>query len=284
MAEFRPIPEPITIEFEELEGSPHSEKFDRYGFSAIQEFKCAWDERHTLAKEMIGGRLVTRTVSGVITTYIVPGQEYPHYGYAKVYMVEMKPFWTDMTDSTETEAVYGFAHLTIYYKTPDYSDPNNPELVSTERVEPSAQVLNLDGAGLFWDVTPGAEKPIAADEAPGLIVRMEDWIYTKYNEGKIDPTIFDKVGYTNSTPVTSLTYKRTFAPDTLMFLGPEPTEERTSDGDRKFTTSYRFTFNPWGWNKLPRRMPSGVIQFQYALNASGVPVVFYPSTDLSGIL
>lgn len=282
MSEVKFEPEPITISYEELEDSPHSETFSRSGFSAVRELKCVWTDRITLAKELAGGRLATQTISGVYFTYIVPGQEYPHYVLAKVDRVTIKPFDADMTDSTQDEAAYKHAQLTVYYQTPNYSDPNNPELVSTERVEPSAQVLNLDGAGLFWDT--GASVPLAADEAPGLILRMEDWIYTKYNEGAIDPTIFDKVGYVNSDAVISKTYGRTFAAGTLMFIGPEPSEERTSDGQRKFTTSYRFSFNPWGWNRLPRRMASGAIQFQNAYNSGGTAIVFYPATNLSGIL
>jgi len=280
MSEVKFEPEPITIDFEELEDSPHSETFSRSGFSAVRELKCIWPHRIVFAKELAGGRLKTITVDGGIITYIVPGQEYPHYPLARVDRVTMKPFDADMTDSAEDEAAYKYAQLTVHYQTPDYSDPDNPELVSTERVEPSAQVLNLDGVKLFW--APGA--PLAPDEAPGLILRMEDWIYTKYNEGAINPVIFDKVGYVNSDIVVSKTYGRSFAPGTLMFIGPEPTEERTADGQRKFTTSYRFSFNPWGWNKLPRRMDSGAIQFSTVYNESAYPVVFYPSADLNGIL
>ena len=111
----------ITVNFEELAGSPN-EQYTDTGFTATRQIKCSWGGRHKLAKQLKKGF----------------GAAYPYNIAAHVTGVAIAPFHAEgLKESIDArKAVYDDAMLTVTYKTPDgYSgvdSDDEKELVSEE--------------------------------------------------------------------------------------------------------------------------------------------------------
>ena len=45
----------VSVDYEELEGSP-KESYGSKGFQATRHLMCSWADRHTLARQLKGGR------------------------------------------------------------------------------------------------------------------------------------------------------------------------------------------------------------------------------------
>ena len=115
------IPNVITVEFQELDGSPE-ETYTENGFRAVCHYKCEWDDRHTLCQELKGG---VRTVGG--DTIIVMPHPYPHSGAPdgcvcrSAGIVRLKDCQIQAEDAAQQYACYPHAEVIAEYVVPEWT-------------------------------------------------------------------------------------------------------------------------------------------------------------------
>lgn len=262
----------VTIPYEELDGSPQ-EKYGDSGFTATRKLMCSWTSRHTLARQLKGGRQVIGDQQVTIK-----GATYPWNAVARVANVSIdgdgKP-----ESETSTE-LYEKAILTVDYSIPKFDE----ETLIEESIEPASEFLTLPVNNLYWGY--GENKvALGETEAPGLLIQMYDWIYTIKAMRNPPDWIGELEGCVNSKQVKSDTLNRTFAPETLLVGKPNLSRTITTAGEKAWTVTFRFTYRRIPWNLFPRvdiAGPNG-IPFEPITNGVQAIKIFTPA-DFSRIL
>ncbi len=266
----------VTVDHEEVDGSP-VELFTERGFEARRILECAFSDRLKLSQELLGG---TRLV-GEVYVYTSP-QTYPHYSSAVARDVRIEPFGGTVSGTSSTELEYELARLHVTYAIPDHTLGQEGEVLISESLEPAVEFLTLPHEKFYWD-DQGTE-PLNASEAPARIVRMIDWIYTRYKMVEIPPATLGLVGKVNSGSLTSITFNLTFPSESLLYNPPQLEREVTTDGTVTWKVTYRFTYRSESWNKFPKR-GSETMQTIYREDGGGYSIFRpYELGDFSLIL
>jgi hypothetical protein len=205
--------------------------------------KCAWADRFTLATQLMGG-----VVAGV--TYAPAAC--PDVPAATCKRVRIEGFGGPTGDATQTQAVYSEAILQVFYATQQPGDPaaGPGGLLYSEQIEGNARFLTMPHRNLYW----ADGSALATAEAPAVIFRGLDWVFTRYNfaASSIPAWVFDLQGCVNDAPITSWRYNRTFAAGTLMYGTPLIATSATIAGSNGFNLTLRLSYQPQGWNNFPR--------------------------------
>jgi hypothetical protein len=278
----------ITIAFEELDGSPEETITDE-GFAAVRTLKCAWADRRILAVELKGSALKI----GSNTVYI-GAESYPGVPSMTVADVQIRPFHNKQTTTFDEAnptklATYEHALLTVRYSTKSF-DPSSgipgeggDDIFATERLEPTAELLNLDTTNLFWDASQ--TEPLGLQTPMSKLVPGLDYIYERRRVPQVPPATFTLVGKVNSGALISNTLGITFAAETLLYNPPTLDRETIllSDGSTSVTAwniVYRFTYDPEGWNTAYR---NGFTAKQTVYDDSGSVFKKFSSGDFTQI-
>lgn len=263
---------PITVTFKEMAGSP-KESFDDDGFKAVMTLMCAWPDRIDLAKQLAGSATLYPNGRTVRTDpyeypYGTGGQPAPGSGIPLgtppvVHGVEVEPLEGGNQAALTTDnrfGTYAQAVVRATFKVPTWKklqapaslNPGGPatyEYVS-ESLEPSAEFITMPGRKLWWD--QAKTKPVSDDEAPGLLVKMQEWTRTRHRVIRPHSSITDLMGCCNDAPITSEKYGLTFAAETLLYTQPNFVEVVMPDGTKCQDLVMRFMYRPAGWNRFWR--------------------------------
>lgn len=263
----------ITVPYEEINGG-RRERWDDDGFYCTRQLKCAWDDRWMLTHQLRG---YTRRSSNSIV-YFVPAT-YPGSTNIFVDAVEIEPFAGPVEGVNNKILDYDFAILTVCYKTITYNASTNDalrETLVTESLQASAEFLTLPNRKLYWDTEQ--ENQLETDEAPGLLVKMFDWVYTLHQMPLISYDYLNAVGYINNAALTSPTLGLTFPAGTLLYNAPEMNREIADHETGAWELTCRFSYRREGWNYLPR---AGYSTFQPVYDEVGAQAFFYPEGNLN---
>jgi hypothetical protein len=263
----------ITVDFEEDESSP-KETYGQDGFTAVRTLLCDWPNRHTLATQLRG----SIEFIGTDTVWRLPAK-YPHgFPDARVLSVEVEGM--GKPDSLGSSELFEKAKLIVNYGILKSEE----ETLYEERIEPASEFLTLPVNNLYWGT--GESKVALKDtEAPGMLIRMFDWVYTLKNVQNIPTWLGNIEGCTNSDTVKSKTLGLTFSPETILIGQPDASRVVTTYGDKAWQLTFRFTCRRLNWNKFPRLDMAGAngIPFEYITNGTNAIKVF-PQTAISGII
>jgi hypothetical protein len=236
----------ISVDYEEMAGSP-AESIGANGFEATRILRCAWADRITLAREL-GGEF-----DGTID---LP-QVYPHDAGARV--VEI-PSIAGHDDDAPTAylgntriAAYQYALLTVKYGRgvpASGGGGGSPELTD-ETVEPLTEFVTLSPKGMTWGSLGGT--PLENDEAPGMLLKSFNWVFTRMNVSDIPAAVDTLIGNVNNSTIESRSLGFTFSPETLLYTPPFLSRKVNADGvTSRWTIQFRFSRRPQGWNKFFR--------------------------------
>jgi len=277
------VPNTISVSYEEIHGS-RREFWGDENIVAQRKLKCAWDDRHDLAAELRG---YLRNSGGGNVQYMQP-QSFPGYNNLFVKSVTIEPFNPGPIASTVDTTVleYDEAELLVEYENignlsdtdDDDTDELNEELLITESLQTSVEFLTVSNRKLSWDA--GGTEPLEIDESPGIMVYMLEWIYTVHHMPYIPEAAISYTGYVNSTSVYSPSLDVTFAAETLLYKGCEPSRQVTDMGIKAWEITYRYAYRARGWNKFPKA-GGGTYDFQSIYNDSGVEEKPYPSANFN---
>jgi len=269
----------ISVNYEEFEGSPVL-SFSSASSRIRKIYKIAWDKIGIFIKELMGW---TEYIEGTRDYPEVSITHEPHYckvpgSTCKIYASEIEdirgwPFgaMVEVPTSTKT-AEYKYAIVTVRY---DWSfvTPEEDQPIISERIEPAAEFMTLSGTKLFW----GPNDPIAETEAPAMIYRMMDWVYTFHRMPFIPSALIELIGFINDAPITSRTLGLTFQRGTVLLGNPSISREYTFFETTMWEITVRLTICTQDWNLFPRtnqRDAAGNTMFLHIRDADNQ--VLYP--------
>jgi hypothetical protein len=231
----------ITVPFTECDDSPQEQWTDK-GFQATVKLKCAWNDRDTLASELLqqGGtyyfrnnwtsaraRSIAITAFGVGDPPTITGPEGPKW---------MNP------DS---------AILTVQYVDDENTAQGTEVLV--ESLEPTCELLHVPGQFLHWQVGGNM-----VDPEVGVALRQYKMVYSVARKGipYIPSAVLALLGCCNSVPVQASRLGVTFAAETLLYNSPQCSRRFTTSGTEGWDMAFKWPYQPQGWNQFwnPQKM------------------------------
>lgn len=242
----------ITVPYEELSRTA-LETIDGDGASAVVSYKCAWADRFTLAREMLG--FVDVDDQGN-TLYTLP-HRYPHRPddilnwFAVRY--QMRPFFNaqitrDAERSNDVEDIASFpdAELQVFYTT-------TPTPLFRETIEGWEEFLTLPHAGVQWLSDGGNGENIDPSEAPQKHIIGWTWVITFFNLRTVPKEILSLTGTTNELPMTALSVPSVDDPAYFeagqLLMQPFAMERMTlPDGSAGWILTLRINVHPKTWN------------------------------------
>jgi hypothetical protein len=265
----------VSVDYEELEGSP-KESYGSKGFQATRHLMCSWADRHTLARQLKGGRHYI----GQDLVTLKPAY-YPWYPVAVVSAVEIEGSGQPEGAVDESNYKrYEKAILTVTYSVQTYDE----ETIVEESVEPASEFLTIPANNLYWGY--GDNKVALKEaEAPGLLIQMFDWNYTLKEVRSVPSWVKTLGGCVNNKTMRSDSLGMSFEPETLLAGKPKMERVVTTAGEKAWTISYSFTYRSIGWNKFPRVDAAGPngIPFESITNGS-TAIKIFKSMDFSSVL
>lgn len=259
----------ITVTYEEI-GEPQSpsENYgEEGGFHAMRYLKCAWGDRHTLARELKG----TIDVQDDQLIITLP-HAHPAFEIAFVRNVGISGFGKPGADSA---TVLNFEHAIVaaQYKTGRWLDiPGDGEgeenVLVEETLDAGGEYLTRSNRKLYWDAEKASQ--VSEDEAPQIFVQLATWRYTIMQIPCFPTGFFDLIGKVNQAAVKSQTLGITFAAETLLMEPAQPSRLITNSGAQAWKLPIALTYRPKGWNKFYK---AGEIEPQSLFNDQGKEMV-----------
>ncbi len=243
----------FDIEYDHIPGSP-MESGSWESFSAICNFRVAWENRIRFIQDMLG--FISGSTVYQAHRYIPEGTGVVYNVFART--ADINPI---IAQSPTAGITYKYANVTINYSTPDYDQPPEGEIVYvTESLEPAAEFITLNRDGLYFGT--GANKVSLKDqniEPPAKIERMTDWVYTLHRLLTLPNEVLTLPGKINSVSAYSRSLNKTWPAQTLLCGNPSLERQITSSGTTAWTVTFRFTYRnhgtisvPLGWQHFPR--------------------------------
>ncbi len=278
-------PNVVTVSYEELSPSP-DENFAEDMLTTARIFKCAWSDRMTLVKELLGW---TEIVRGNYVFHL-PHKYQPEGLLGSLYCKEVGPvkgFGALVDAPVDTQvAEYNDATLVVRYESPEFSvNPDAAIPLISESIEPTSEFLTLSHENIFWDNAQA--RPVQGTEPPARLIHMFDWVYTIHRLPYIPPALIYLTGYVNSNTIYSRSLNMYFAPEVLLLGNPSMSREYTSLGLTMWSITVRMTARETGWNNFPEAKnvdSNGNIWWGHLYDDSGVMMHPYPLADFSNII
>jgi len=236
----------FTVWTSECQGSPHeSRSFN--GLRATRKLLCNWSDRLTLRDEIMAW----------------PPPAYPHSPLAVMYPRGVgcepygKPGIVTVGEAPNDYQIMGYEYalVTVEYETPHgetpQPDPGETTDIISEIIEPTVEFAQLPNSKFFWQ---GTSPPVylTADEAPGLQVEGLEYTFTRHHLSSAPSGVLDLGGKVNTAQLACKLLGWTFAAETLLLRMPRLEIVTNSAGAKRYTVSYRMSYNPHTWNKFPR--------------------------------
>lgn len=275
----------------------------RGGEMVVQhKYYCAWGDRLAFTKELLGywqGNIFQEPHQ-----YIAEGGLTVYNIYAR--NVSIKPIVSPSSDTNhyayaEMEVEYGKIDW-YYYPVPD--DPDEPAniygnvVAFSERIDPATEYLTLNRQGLYWGTGNDSVRIEDEDiETPTKIIKMIDWVFTRYRQRQIYTDHLDLIGKVNDTAIRPPTLGMSFPAETLLCGNVSAERDFTystfnSTMNSDWTVTYRFTYrnngtysSPKGWNHFPRtdNISTAGIQWERITdNTNNIPI--YDTADFNTTL
>ena len=266
----------VTISYTEKAPSP-KEYLTAGNVEVERKLLCAWANRLVLCRQLLGYWY---------GAYYYPPDKYIPSGNERVYDVYAYEC------SVEPIGTYTSALVTVRYKYMDMYSIGDDTVLISESVEPASEFKTLTKTGLFFG-TGGDKVALGEDvEAPAMIIRMFDWVYTLHGVWSLSDAYYDLPGKVNNATVYSRALDRTFPAETLLCSNPSASRELSRYGDNFWTITYRFTYrnlgtlaDPKGWNYWLRTDNADVDGLDFERLTDGTDnVPIYTLADFSAVI
>lgn len=245
----------VTVDHSELPGSPKERESDNGSFTATRRLLCAWADRGTLARQLLGGA-ISASGSNVADNVIQLPQIYPHKdsNSVRARFVDTEPFFPEeITAGSSTQlSSYTDAVLTVEYAPNgdqgELSDDDSVDVLAEEDVASWTEYIQGPQIQLAW-----AANKLATDSAPlTKMVKGLDWIYTRKRMASVGQAFWDLLGHVNDSAIKSQSLGITFPPETLLYDGIGLGRTIRSDGVSQWETKLTFKSRGGGdgatWN------------------------------------
>jgi len=261
----------LSIDYTREPGYP-KERITRTEVEVVDMMQCAWADRITLTKELLG-----HTFAGILFS----AHKYD-FGDDKIGNIYCKDVSIIPRITINSSGEYITALLEVVYGNLGYSEPEQGVVYVTESLEPASEFLTLSHEGLYWDVAQA--EPLGDTDAPAVILRMIDWVYTLHFMSHIPSWVWSHPGTVNNATVYSRELNKYFPAYTLLCGNPTLSREVTSEGTTAWTITARFTYRYETWNKFPRTTEAGALDFYPIYDKNGNAKAFYTATNFGSIV
>ncbi len=268
-------PSPITISFEEVNDSPAEKIGTESGLTATRILKCAWGDRLDLSRQLLG--FAHESAGQIIFT---EPHRYPHDTSIVALDISLSGFGATTASGDAEISAFLHAFLTVEYGPPLYELEGERTLTS-ESFEGVAEFITIPNRKLYWDAGGAPREILGADEAPGKLIKMINWVYTIHHIFSIDAGYWNEVGKVNTLAIASPLFGITFEPETLLYNPPQLARETTTKGVKAWSMTLRFTHKASGWNKSFKR---GDAEPQPIFDEAGAVFRIYELGDITRLI
>lgn len=240
-------PNQITVDHEELNLSPR-EDFTARGLVATRKLRCPWDDRFTLARDLMGFSFA----SGEDVIYRLP-HLYPGTNNTTARTVRVAPFHDSLVadDPEGRIARYDHAELTVQYESGAGGDGGQTpgvEVFIEEDFSSESEYLVFERTVALDDSGSGGEQ--LERTLVTRLVTLLNWRVTQRIVPFIPQAALLLAGHANEAPVVARTTGIVFPAETLLYNGFQSRRNTLSDGTVTLDLAYDFAYKPTGWNNF----------------------------------
>lgn len=220
----------MGFDFFEFDHSPTEEYGPEGSFVAKRRLGCAWADRYDVLSLFEGGTSAiypynTNFFAYAVGATIVPLNDEPA-----------------LASGTTNQWSYGTAVITITYAiSPYYPHAINSRMM-IEEMHPWIEYRTLPADKSHVGTAAGA----APEHNPRVIVPGMDYILTSFNHTTVSTNVINLMGLVNQAEWNTYMLGITFAAETLLYLGPQPTVTARLG----YTTNIKVT-QSWKWRSIP---------------------------------
>ena len=248
------------------------ENFVRTGYStATRTLLCAWEDRIAIINQIRGGASV---IGGFY--YYTPSQAYPDAPSLPFDAIRVEGIAGDSGLSVGPNGMvaYKYARLRITYKTLDYIDGIT---TGTTSLDFASQMVNLPQSTPTYKFPDGTL--LSAQDGPLVRRSIVSLVQTRKNLAQLPSALVQSLaGNVNSTGFLGGN------PGTVLFDGARADRRLTTTGNENWDMTYKFMFDPIGWNNVLQPSGSGAGTYQKVVRIADGVTTLYPSADLNQLL
>ena len=256
----------ITIAYTELVEQRSERRSREGGFEATRVLTCAWDDRHTLAKQLL--------TNGSLLLGILRGPaRYPDNWLATVGDVLINPLGKSTGIPADPNKPYGAwvtAKLTVHYTTElsfggqiggagtgishvidDMEDENkNQELLTWTSLDfgSTQEFLTKPVQGLYWDAA-GTAEPLPPEASPAVRYFRTSVTYTIHNITVWPVEARTYAGFVNDGTI-NWSRHTSMAAERVLFVGTEFHQVKTPQSTKIWDAVLHFIMQEPEWNKF----------------------------------
>lgn len=293
------VPAVITVDYEELEGSP-TLSYDTTTGELVGErvLQCDWDDVFDLFAQLLGsveGGDPTTGGGGVV----YEPHRFPWNTSILARSAKISGFGTVEQDPALVQKgnKYAKGRIAVRYSGGAFGGPLEDPTEVEEKIEPTVRFITQGGRDLFWD-DAGADPVDTNEELPGLMLRTFDYVARFPRMPIIRPELFSLIGACNQSQVLVPRLGYVFPAETLLYQLAGLDRVTTASGAGAFKAEVRLSYQPGGWNRFYRSSEidgdgelqaspiygAPTVNGQGQITSAGVVVNFYPPADFSPIL
>jgi hypothetical protein len=252
------------------------EHFVRVGNStATRTLLCAWEDRVTIINQIRGGASI---IGGYY--YYTDSQVYPDAPFLPFDSIHVEGIAGDggLSVGPNGMVAYKYARIHIVYKTLDYIEGVTTGTLSLDY---ATQFVSLPQSASTYQFADGTA--LSPQDSPPLRRGIVSMVQTRKNLADLPSALVQSVcGCVNSVEFLG------GAPGTVLFDGGHADRRLTMTGDENWDMTYKFLYDPIGWNYLLQPSTTGtstgvVGTYQLVTRISDGSTL-YPSTDLNQLL
>lgn len=228
----------ITIGGVQCWDNDAEEDMNRYRSEAVRHLTCAWSNRMALMAALLGGS----TQNGVIQNTAASAR-YPDATWLRADSIATVGEGIKSVGPNGMVA-YTWAHLTVRYKTSDISLLS--EEIGTLSIDVRADVLmpSQNEPTFKWS---SDNKDLPVEATPGIPIPIVEFVKARRNMAAIPMAlILSLVDHVNSSSFEGA------AAGKVLYHGARSEATITSAGVYNFDLAHRFTYHPYGHNKMLR--------------------------------
>lgn len=251
------------------------------GPTADKAFLCAWADRYTVAKGILG--LNTAVHIGSFITIKTPIQ-YPEIPYMYAYQIAIKGVGPPTQGAAQIQ--FPYALIMVNYKCSPWSfqgiddpggqnqiDPSHPYIYAEQEIASSAEMLTVPGKYAAFATSPHNESLIPY----GFRIALVDLIITLHKLPYLPaPQALNYAGLINNTSFLGVD------PYKLMFNGMTTHQTHASDGTVNTDATFKFQARSIRWD-YGYDGKAGIFD-QVVRNDTFFTTPFIGSTDLSVVI
>src|SRR5208282_3420208 len=221
------------------------EHFVRIGNStATRTMLCAWEDRITIINQIRGGAAV---IGGYY--YYTLSQVYPDAPSLPFDSIHVEGIAGDggLSVGPNGMVAYKYARIQVVYKTLDYIEGVTTGTLSLDY---ATQFVNLPQSASTYQFPDGTK--LAAQDTPPIRRGIVSMVQTRKNLASLPSSLVQTVcGCVNSVAFLG------GAPGTVLFDGAHADRRLTMTGDENWDMTYKFLYDPIGWNYLLQPSTTG---------------------------